>query len=72
MTLHAQTQPVFIDLRRGSNGRWELEVPPDEEEEKPARTRAKGENGEDLEEGAEENEEEEEEEEDEADARRNR
>ncbi|BGP08186.1 chromatin binding protein [Rhodotorula toruloides] len=31
VTLHGQTQPVFVDLREGG-GRWELEPPPDEEE----------------------------------------
>ncbi|GAA5858180.1 hypothetical protein JCM1840_001074 [Sporobolomyces johnsonii] len=33
VTLHAQTQPVFVDLRRETEGRWELETPPDEDEE---------------------------------------
>ncbi|GAA5893792.1 WD40 repeat domain-containing protein [Sporobolomyces salmoneus] len=71
VTLHAQTQPVFVDLRKESQGRWELEVPPPEEEEKPARRRTTEENGEGV--GMEEDvEEEEEEEEDEAYIRRNR
>ena len=32
MTLHGQTQPVFVDLRDEGGGRWELEPPPDEDE----------------------------------------
>ncbi|GAA5988995.1 hypothetical protein JCM5350_001744 [Sporobolomyces pararoseus] len=72
VTLHAQTQPVFVDLRKESSGRWELEVPPPEEEEKPRR-RTIGENGEEIEAGEDGvEEEEEEEEEDEAYIRRNR
>ncbi|GAA6020877.1 hypothetical protein JCM11491_000017 [Sporobolomyces phaffii] len=79
VTLHAQTQPVFIDLRKESNGRWELEVPPPEEEEKQPRRRVRAENGEEVvsgeaeeEEEEEEQEEDEEEEEDEEWIRRNR
>lgn len=72
VTLHAQTQPVFVDLRKESSGRWELEVPPPEEEEKPRR-RTIGDNGEEIENGEDGvEEEEEEEEEDEAYIRRNR
>lgn len=32
VTLHGQTQPVFVDLREEGGGRWELEPPPDEDE----------------------------------------
>ncbi|GAA5878946.1 hypothetical protein JCM3774_000668 [Rhodotorula dairenensis] len=32
VTLHGQTQPVFVDLRDEGGGRWELEPPPDEDE----------------------------------------
>ncbi|BGP55776.1 chromatin binding protein [Rhodotorula sphaerocarpa] len=32
VTLHGQTQPVFVDLRTSGGGRWELEPPPDEDE----------------------------------------
>ncbi|POY74570.1 hypothetical protein BMF94_2331, partial [Rhodotorula taiwanensis] len=32
VTLHGQTQPVFVDLREDGGGRWELEPPPDEDE----------------------------------------
>lgn len=69
VTLHAQTQPVFVDLREKTEGRWELEVPPEQveqEEEKPPRTDENGDQGQ------KEEEEEEEEEEDEAYIRRNR
>lgn len=32
VTLHAQVQPVFVDLRK-NGGRWELKVEEEEEEE---------------------------------------
>lgn len=32
VTLAAQSQPVFVDLRKVNGGRWELETAPDEEE----------------------------------------
>jgi hypothetical protein len=35
VTLAAQAQPVFVDLRRVKGGRWELETAPEEEEEPP-------------------------------------
>jgi COMPASS component SWD1 len=32
VTLHAQVQPVFVDLRTETGGRWELETTPEETE----------------------------------------
>lgn len=32
MTLHAQVQPVFVDLRLGIGGRWDLDVKVEEDE----------------------------------------
>lgn len=61
---------MFVDLRKKTEGRWELEVPPEEEEAKEG-----GENGEEGQSAEGEQpmeEEEEEEEEDEAYIRRNR
>ncbi|GAA6063382.1 hypothetical protein JCM10212_001481 [Sporobolomyces blumeae] len=79
-TLHAQTQPVLVDLRTTSSGRWELEVPPEpvEEPDRPESNDggvdgqgvAAGEGGEGQ--GEEEQEEEQVEEEDEEYHRRNR
>lgn len=45
VTLHAQVQPVFVDLRLGIGGRWDLDVKVEEEDRETGENLDGGESG---------------------------